>query len=451
MASRATAPATRAPAVAGRAETGGTELVGSALAAVRADFPVLARRVRDGRELVYLDSAATSQKPSVVLDAEHEFYARSNAAVHRGSHALAEEATEAFESARAAVARFVGVTAQEIVWTKNATEAINVVAYAMSNASAGRGGAAAQRFALRPGDELVVTEAEHHANLVPWQELCARTGATLRWLGVDDSGRLDLDPLHAVVGERTRLVALTHASNVTGAVSPIAEVVARAHDVGALVLLDACQSAPHLPLDLRALDVDLAVFSGHKMLGPTGIGALYGRRALLEAMPPVLTGGSMVEVVTMETTTYAAPPQRFEAGTQPVAQAVGLHAAVDYLTQIGMASVAAHEHALAARLLAGLAGIAGVRVLGPTDPAERLATVSFVVDGVHPHDVGQVLDDAGIAVRVGHHCAQPLHRRLGAHASARASAGLYTTPEEIDAFVEALSGVRAFFGLEAPR
>ncbi len=461
MTSRATAPVRRATAGAGdrfepadaRAadEPGDTELVGGALAAVRADFPVLSRTVRDGRRLVYLDSAATSQKPMVVLDAEQEFYTRSNAAVHRGAHALAEEATEAFEDAREAVARFVGVGADEIVWTKNATEAVNVVAYAMSNASVGRGGQAARRFAVGPGDEIVVTEAEHHANLVPWQELCARTGATLRWLGVDDAGRLDLDPLHAVVGERTRLVALTHASNVTGAVSPVAEVVARAHAVGALVLLDACQSAPHLPLDLRALDVDLAVFSGHKMLGPTGIGALYGRRVLLEAMPPALTGGSMVEVVTMETATYAAPPQRFEAGTQPVAQAVGLHAAVDYLSQLGMGAVAAHERALAARLLDGVAGIAGVRVLGPTDGRDRLATLSFVVDGVHPHDVGQVLDDAGIAIRVGHHCAQPLHRRLGAHSSARASAGLYTTPEEIDAFVDALAGVRAFFGLEGRR
>lgn len=433
MNTSATAAAARKPAAAD-------------LARLRADFPILLRTVRDGRRLVYLDSAATAQKPTVVLEAERDFYLRHNAAVHRGAHALAEEATEVYEDAREAVARFVGAQGDEIVWTRNATEGINLVAYAMSNASAGRGGAPARRFALRPGDEIVVTEAEHHANLVPWQELCARTGATLRWLGVDDHGRLDLDPLAAVVGERTRLVALTHASNVTGAVSPVADVVARAHEVGALVLLDACQSAPHLPLDLQALGVDLAVFSGHKMLGPTGIGALYGRREILEAMPPVLTGGSMVEVVTMERTTYAAPPQRFEAGTQPVAQAVGLHAAVEYLAAVGMAELAAHEHALAEQMLTGIADIDGIRVLGPTDPRERLATVSFVVEGVHPHDVGQVLDDAGIAVRVGHHCAQPLHRRLGATASARASAGLYTTPDDIAAFLTALATVRPFFG-----
>ena len=424
-------------------------------AAPRSDFPLLGRPARAGRPLVYLDTAATSQKPLAVLDAERAFYTRSNAGVHRGSHVLAEEATEAFERARAAVAGFVGVEAEALVWTKNATEAVNLVAYAMSNAAAGRGGRDARRFAPGPGDEIVVSEAEHHANLVPWQELCARTGATLRWLGVDDSGQVDLTDLTTVVGERTRLVAVTHASNVTGAVTPVAPVVARAREVGALVLLDACQSAPHLPLDLSALDVDFAVFSGHKMLGPTGIGALYGRRELLEAMPPVLTGGSMVEVVTMEGATYAPPPRRFEAGTQPVSQAVGLHAAVDYLAALGMSDVAEHERRLAARLLTGIAQVPGVRVLGPTEPpaeaGQRLATVSFVVEGVHPHDVGQVLDDSGIAVRAGHHCAQPLHRRLGAQSSARASAGVYTTAAEIDAFLEALAGVRPFFGLGGTR
>lgn len=417
-------------------------------AAVRADFPLLRRTVRGGKPLVYLDTAATSQKPECVIDAEQDFYAQRNAAVHRGAHQVAEEATEAFEAAREAVARFVGADSDEIVWTKNATEGVNLVAYAMSNASLGRGGEAARRaIGVGPGDEIVVTEAEHHANLVPWQEVCARTGASLRWLGVDEDGRLDLDPLHAVVTDRTRLVAVTHASNVTGAVSPVGAVVERAREVGALVLLDACQSAPHLPLDLHALDVDFAVLSGHKVLGPTGVGALYGRRALLEVMPPFLTGGSMIEVVTMETTTYARPPQRFEAGTQMVAQAVGLHAAVEYLSELGMDAVAAHEAALVERLLAGIVDVPGVRVLGPTDTRDRLALVSFVVDGVHPHDVGQVLDEAGIAVRVGHHCAQPLHRRLGAHASTRASAGVYTTTEEIDAFLAALPTVRPFFGL----
>ncbi|WP_413450286.1 cysteine desulfurase [Georgenia phoenicis] len=418
------------------------------LAAVRADFPILGRTTRSGRPLVYLDSAATSQKPQCVIDAEQDFYEQRNAAVHRGAHQLAEEATEAYEQARAALAAFVGVGTDEIVWTKNATEGINLVAYAMSNASLGRGGDRAEElFALRPGDEIVVTEAEHHANLVPWQELCARTGATLRWIGLTDDGRLDPETFE-VIGERTRLVALTHASNVTGAISPVDEVVRRAREAGALVLLDACQSVAHLPVDFRALDVDFAVLSGHKMLGPTGVGALYGKRELLAAMPPFLTGGSMVQVVTMERTTYADAPQRFEAGTQMVSQTVGLRAAVDYLAELGMDAVAAHEHTLTERLLAGISSVPGVRVLGPQDAADRLAVVAFAVDGVHPHDVGQVLDNAGVAVRVGHHCAQPAHQRLGVHASARASASIYTTEQEIDVFVEELGKVRHFFGVD---
>jgi len=427
---------------------GSGALSAAELAAVRADFPILGRTTRSGRPLVYLDSAATSQKPQCVIDAEQDFYEKRNAAVHRGAHQLAEEATEAYEQARAAVAAFVGVAPDELVWTKNATEGINLVAYAMSNATLGRGGARAQElFGLRPGDEIVVTEAEHHANLVPWQELCARTGASLRWIGLTEDGRLD-PATFDVVGERTRLLAFTHASNVTGAVSPVAELVARARAVGALVLLDACQSVPHLPVDLRALGVDFAVFSGHKMLGPTGVGALYGRRELLAEMPPFLTGGSMVQVVTMDGTTYADAPQRFEAGTQMVSQTVGLHAAVDYLGELGMDAVAAHEHSLTERLIAGISSVPGVRVLGPTDTRDRLAVVAFSVDGVHPHDVGQVLDDAGVAIRVGHHCAQPVHQRLGVHASARASAGIYTTEEEIDVFVEQLGTVRRFFGVD---
>lgn len=417
------------------------------LAAVRADFPLLTRTVRDGRPLVYLDSAATAQKPDVVLDAEQDFYLQRNAAVHRGAHQLAEEATEAYEQARAEVASLVGADADEIVWTSNATAAINIAAYAISNASQGRGGAAARRFAVGPGDEVVVTEAEHHANLVPWQELCARTGATLRWVGVDDDGRLRTDDLATVVTDRTKVLAFTHASNVTGAVTDVAAFVARAREVGALTVLDACQSVPHLPVDLHALGVDLAAFSGHKMLGPTGVGALYGRREVLAAMPPVTTGGSMVEVVTMESTTYAPPPQRFEAGSMMVAQAVGMGAAARYLRELGMAAVAQHEAEMARLLLDAVASVPGVRVLGPTDTRDRLAAVSFVVDGVHAHDVGQVLDDAGVAVRVGHHCAQPLHRRLGAAASARASAAVYTTAEEIEVFAEALGRVRGFFGL----
>jgi cysteine desulfurase/selenocysteine lyase len=414
------------------------------LAAVRADFPLLGRTVRGGRPLVYLDSAATSQKPNVVLEAEVDFYEQRNAAVHRGAHQLAEEATEAYESAREAVAAFVGVDTGEIVWTPGATAAINLVAYAFSNATAGRGG---DRFRLAPGDEIVVTEAEHHANLVPWQELCARAGAVLRWFDVTEDGRLDLSNVDEVVTERTRVVAFGHVSNVTGAVAPVAELVAAARRVGAYTVLDACQSVPNLPVDLHALGVDFAAFSGHKMLGPTGIGALYGRRELLEAMPPVTTGGSMVEVVTMESTTYAPPPQRFEAGTQAVAQAVGMGVAAQWLGELGMEAVAAHERALAAELVK-IAEIPGVRIVGPADTADRLAVVSFVVDGVHAHDVGQVLDDRGIAVRVGHHCAQPLHRRFGVAATARASASVYTTVEEITAFREALAGVRAFFGVD---
>src|SRR4051794_5537053 len=319
------------------------------LAALRADFPILSRTVRDGRRLVYLDSGATSQKPRSVLDAEREFYERHNAAVHRGAHQLAEEATDLYEGARAAVASFVGVRPDEVVFTKNATEGLNLVTYAMSNAVTA--GPAAARFALGPGDEVVVTEMEHHANLVPWQELCRRTGATLRWLSVDDDGRLALDDLSTVVTDRTRIVSFPHASNVLGTITPVAPVVDRARQVGALVVLDACQSVPHLPVDLRALGVDFLAFSGHKMLGPSGVGVLWGRSELLQAMPPFLTGGSMIETVRMEGSTYAAPPQRFEAGVPMAAQAVGLHAAVEYLSLLGMDRVAAQEHAVSAALL----------------------------------------------------------------------------------------------------
>ncbi len=410
------------------------------VARLRADFPVLARTVgAAGRPLVYLDSAATAQRPTVVLHAEQDYLERSNAAVHRGAHALAEEATDAFEQARAAVAAFVGRAEDELVWTRNATEGLNLVAFALSDPDAGA-------LALRPGDEVVVTEMEHHANLVPWQRACARTGATLRWVPLTDEGRLDLAALDDVVTARTKVLAFTHTSNVLGTVNPVDVLVARARAVGALVVLDACQSVPHAPVDLAALDVDLAVFSAHKMLGPTGIGALAGKRDVLAALPPVLTGGSMVERVTMEAATFRPPPQRFEAGTPPVSQAVAWHAAVDYLATVGPERVAAHEHALAQRLLTGVSTLPGVRVLGPTEAVDRVAAVSVVVEGVHPHDVGQVLDDAGVAVRVGHHCAQPVHRRFGATASTRASAYLYTTAAEVDAFLDALSGVRAYFG-----
>ncbi|GAA1822554.1 SufS family cysteine desulfurase [Nesterenkonia flava] len=417
---------------------------------IRADFPLLNRSVRGGKRLVYLDTGATSQKPAAVLEAEKRFYECSNAAVHRGAHEVAEEATEAYEAARGAVAEFVGADFGEIVWAKNATEALNLVAYGFLNATlnhrAGRGDAEARRFVLQPGDEIVVTELEHHANLVPWQELAAKTGATLRWISVTPEGRLAPETF-SVINARTRIVAFTHASNVTGAVSPVAEIVRLAAEHGAYTVLDACQSAAHMPVNFRELGVDFAAFSGHKMLAPTGVGALYGRRELLEALPPFLTGGSMVEIVTMEETTFMPPPQRFEAGTQMVAQTVGMHAAVDYLSGLGMQNLAAHEDTLAQQMLDGMADIPGVRVLGPLDATDRLAVVAFDVDGVHPHDVGQVLDDQGVAVRVGHHCAQPVHRAFGVHASTRASAGIYTSADDVEAFLAGLHTVIEFFGV----
>lgn len=413
------------------------------LKTLRARFPVLDRTV-GGHPLAYLDSAATAQRPVEVLDVERDYLSRSNAAVHRGAHTLAEEATEAYERAREAVAAFVGRADDELVWTRNATEGLNLVAFALSQY--GVGGADAGEYSLRPGDEVVVTELEHHANLVPWQQACLRTGARLRWIGLTDDGRLDLDQLDEVVTERTKVLAFAHASNVLGTVLPVSTLVAKARSVGALTVLDACQSVPHFGVDLGALGVDLAVFSAHKMLGPTGIGALAGRRDVLAALPPVLTGGSMVETVTMESSTFRDPPQRFEAGTPPVSQAVAWHGAVDVLTELGMDRVAAHEHLLTERMLAGVATIPGVRVLGPTTAQDRVGAVSVVVDGVHPHDVGQVLDASGIAVRVGHHCAQPVHRRYGATASTRASVYLYSSAAEVDAFLEALAGVRAYFG-----
>jgi cysteine desulfurase/selenocysteine lyase len=420
-------------------------LTSSELDKIRADFPILSRTVRDGRPLVYLDSGATSQRPRQVLDAERTFLEQHNAAVHRGAHQLAEEATDAYESARSRIAAFVGATAGEVVFTKNATEGINLVAYALSNSATA--GPEVERFTLRPGDEVVVTEMEHHANLVPWQELCRRTGATLRWYGVTDSGRLDLDSLE--LSERTKVVSFTHQSNVMGTVPPVAELVRRARDVGALTMLDACQSVPHAPVDFPALDVDFAVFSGHKMLGPSGIGVLYGRRELLEALPPFLTGGSMIEMVTMEGSTYAAPPQRFEAGVPMTSQAVGLGAAVDYLSEVGMERIAAHERALTERALAGLSRIEGVRIIGPTDTEHRGGAVSFVIEDVHAHDAGQVLDDRGVAIRVGHHCAWPLHRRFGIAATVRATFALYNTPAEVDTLLTTVGEVREFFGVRA--
>jgi cysteine desulfurase/selenocysteine lyase len=420
-------------------------------AAIRGDFPILSRTVRGGKPLVYLDSGATSQKPRQVLDAERGFYEQHNAAVHRGAHQLAEEATDDFEMARETVAGFIGAQTPEVVFTKNATEALNLVAYSFSNAGAagamdGVDPALAERFALGVGDEIVITEMEHHSNLVPWQELARRTGATLRWIGVTDEGRLDLGDLDTVITDRTKVVAFTHVSNVLGTVNPVAAIVDRAREVGALTVLDACQSVPHLAVDVSELGVDFAAFSGHKMLGPLGIGVLWGRYELLQAMPPFLTGGSMIEVVRMEATTYADPPQRFEAGVPMAAQAVGLAAACDYLTALGMARVSAHEHELTEALLTGLAERPWVRVIGPVDSKDRSGAVSFVVDGIHPHDVGQILDDAGVAVRVGHHCAWPLHRRMGVTATTRASFAAYNTLADVEALLTALDRVPVIFG-----
>ncbi|MFC9788303.1 cysteine desulfurase [Rhodococcus sp. NPDC127528] len=406
---------------------------------IRADFPILARTVRDGKPLVYLDSGATSQRPVQVLDAEREFLTTCNAAVHRGAHQLAEEATDAYEGARAAIAEFVGADPDELTFTKNATESLNLVTYVLGD----------ERFerALRTGDEIVVTELEHHANLVPWQELARRTGATLRWYGVTDDGRIDLDSLELT--DAVKVVAFTHQSNVTGAVAPVAELVRRARAVGALVVLDACQSVPHMPVDFHGLDVDFAAFSGHKMLGPSGVGVLYGKRELLTAMPPFITGGSMIETVTMEATTYAAPPQRFEAGVPMTSQVVALGAAVRYLDGIGMDAVAAHEHELTALALELLGGIDGVRIVGPLTTEDRGGAVSFVVEGIHAHDLGQILDDEGIAIRVGHHCAWPLHKRFGIAATARASFAVYNTADEVHALAAGIRRAQEFFGVTA--
>jgi len=422
------------------------------LSALRADFPILSRSTRSGNPLVYLDSGATSQKPFAVLNAEREFYSTRNAAVHRGAHQLAEEATDDFEAARAGIGRFVGVPAHEVVFTKNATESLNLVAHAFSTSTvyAARGTApdgqrVDPRFVLAEGDEILVTEAEHHANLVPWQELCARTGAVLRWIPVTDDGVLDTASLASLVTQRTKVVAFAHASNVLGGIAPVTQIAAAARSVGALVVLDACQSVPHLPVDLPSLGVDLAAFSGHKMLGPSGIGVLWGSAELLDAMPPFLTGGSMIELVRMDRSTFAPAPQKFEAGVPMTAQAVGLHAAVDYLTELGMDRVEAHERSLTARLLDELAELPWVRVLGPLDADHRVGLVSFVVQDVHAHDVGQLLDDEGVAVRVGHHCAWPLHRRFGVAATTRVSFGPYNQDSDIDAVLRGLHRAHDLF------
>lgn len=405
---------------------------------VRADFPILNRTVRGGKPLVYLDSGATSQKPLQVLDAERGFLLHHNAATHRGAHQLAEEATDAYENARATVAGFIGCAVDEVIFTKNSTESLNLVSYVLGDERAGA-------YRVTAGDEIIISEAEHHANLVPWQELCRRTGATLKWFPLQDDGRLDLDAVQMT--EHTKVVAVTHASNVTGAITDVATVVERAHQVGALVVLDACQSVPHMPVNVTALGVDFAAFSGHKMLAPSGVGVLYGRAQVLQGLPPFLTGGSMIEHVTMEKTTYTAPPQRYEAGVPNMSQVIGLAAAIDYLDALGMDNIFAHEQELTSYALEQLTGLPGVRIIGPTTPEQRGSALSFTIDGIHSHDVGQFLDDDGIAVRVGHHCAEPLHTRFGISGTARASFYIYNSCADIDQLVEGIVRVQKFFGV----
>lgn len=407
----------------------------SDLVRIRADFPILSRVMRGGNTLVYLDSAATSQKPLAVLDAERDFLTTSNGAVHRGSHQLMEESTDAFEQGRADIAAFVGAKPEELIFTKNATEALNLVAHAFGNTHCSR--------AIGADDVIVITELEHHANLIPWQELARRTGAQLQWYSMTEDGFLDLDSVQ--LDERVKIIAFTHHSNVTGTGAPVAELVNRARAIGALTVLDACQSVPHQPVDFTALGVDFAAFSGHKMLGPTGIGALYARAEVLDMLPPMLTGGSMVEKVTMSEATYAPAPQRFEAGTQMISQVVGLAAATRYLSAIGMPAIQAHEHQLVAATLDALTAIPAVRIIGPTVASQRMSPVSFIVDGIHAHDIGQVLDDDGIAVRVGHHCAWPLHHRWELGATIRASFAVYNTMDEVQRLITGLHRAIDFF------
>ncbi|GAB1512967.1 cysteine desulfurase [Actinophytocola sp. KF-1] len=403
---------------------------------IRKDFPILSRLVHGDKPLVYLDNAATSQKPRQVLDAIVGYYEKHNANVHRGIHTLAEEATALYEGARDKVAAFIGAPSRdEVIFTKNSSEAMNLIARVFGDA--GR---------LGPGDEIVITEMEHHSNIVPWHMLAERTGATVKWFTITDDGRLDLSTLDSVITERTKIVSMVHVSNLLGTINPVDVVVKRTKEVGALVLVDASQSAPHMPLDVTALGADFVAFTGHKMLGPTGIGVLWGRLPLLRELPPFLGGGEMIEVVTMERSTFAAPPHKFEAGTPPIAEAVGLGAAVDYLTAVGMDRIAAHEHELTAYVLDALSAVEGVRIVGPPTAEGRVAEVSFTLEGIHPHDVGQVLDEQGVAVRVGHHCARPAVVRYGIPATTRASFYLYNTTAEADALVTGLAAVKKVFG-----
>ena len=407
------------------------------VAKVRQDFPIFERTIRDGKKLIYLDSGATSQKPLSVIDAESNFYKFHNAAVHRGAHQLAEEATDAYEGARLKVANFIGAREEQIVFTKGATESLNLVAYAMGNAAPGT------RFALTSKDKIVVTEMEHHANLIPWQQLAARTGAKLSWFEVTPDGRLDLSNIESVITENTKVVALTHQSNVLGTIVPLKAIVARAHEVGAVVVLDACQSAPHMPIDVKELDVDFLVFSGHKALGPTGVGVLWSSQ--LDELPPFLYGGSMIETVTMTSATWAPAPRKFEAGVPNMAQAVGLGAALDYLTALGMKNVHNHEVTLTQYLIDKLLQVPDLKIVGPVDLDSRGGTVSFTVGEIHPHDLGQFVDSQGVAVRTGHHCAWPLTRKLGVPATTRASLYLYNEESDCDALFDAIIGAQKYF------
>lgn len=417
---------------------------------IRREFPILNQDIH-GHPLVYLDSAATAQKPMVVVEAEQKFYTTINAGVHRGAHELAARSTMAFEEARGKIAALVGASAEEgneeIVVTSGATAGLNLLATAFGYASMGRGGKAAQRFAIHEGDNIVVSRAEHHSVLLPFQELAARTGAELRWFDLEEDGRIRSEDAPSIIDERTRVVAVTHVSNTTGAITDVVPIVKRAHEVGAIMVLDACQSVPHIPVDVHALDVDFAVWSAHKMYGPTGVGFLYGKRGLLEALPPANFGGSMVELAWMDQPAqYMMPPARFEAGTQPVAQVVAAGVAAEWMMHTGMDAIASHEQVLTQELLK-LGTIDGVRIFGPTNAENRIGTVAFEVQGVHPHDVGQYLDAQGIAIRVGHHCAQPVHRHFGVYASNRASSGIYNTVDDAATLVEAVSGIRSFFGI----
>ena len=409
------------------------------LSQYKKDFPILARTVRGGNPLTYLDSGATSQKPEQVIAAESDFYRKHNAAVHRGAHLLAEEASAEYEAARANVATFIGAKFEETIFTKNATESINAIAYSFGNSTT------SSKFFLKEDDEILVSEMEHHANLIPWQQLAKRTGAKLRWFEVTPDGRLDLSKISQLINAKTKIVAITHQSNVFGSITPLKQITAAARAVGAILVLDACQSVPHFKVDVKELDVDFIAFSGHKMLGPTGVGVLWGREELLNEMSPFLFGGSMIDSVTMTEATWAQLPQKFEAGVPNMAQAVGLSAAVDYLNKVGMNNVHEHEIELTKQTLTGLSQIQGVKVIGPLDTKDRGGVVSFTVDGVHPHDVGQYLDQYGIAVRTGHHCAWPLMRKLNLVGTTRASFHLYNNKNDIDRLITAVSEVQSYF------